>query len=40
MKAVAILGERNVALIEREKPQIHDGEVLLKIHYVGFAAQT
>lgn len=36
MKAVAILGERNVALIEREKPQIHDGEVLLKIHYVGF----
>lgn len=36
MKAVAISGERSVALIEREKPQLHDGEVLLKIHYVGF----
>ena len=36
MKAVAISGERSVALIERGKPQLHDGEVLLKIHYVGF----
>ncbi|NDW10386.1 zinc-binding alcohol dehydrogenase family protein [Dysgonomonas sp. 520] len=36
MKAVAILGEHKTALIEREKPQIKSGEVLIKIKYVGF----
>lgn len=36
MKAVAILGEKQVALIEREKPQLKQGEVLVKIKYVGF----
>ncbi|MCD7900689.1 MAG: zinc-binding alcohol dehydrogenase family protein [Bacteroides sp.] len=36
MKAVAILGERKVALIEREKPEIKPDEVLVKIRYVGF----
>lgn len=36
MKAVAILGEREVALVEREKPQIKAGEVLVNIKYVGF----
>jgi L-galactonate 5-dehydrogenase len=36
MKAIAILGEQNIALIEREKPEIKKGEVLVKIKYVGF----
>lgn len=36
MKAVAILGERNAALVEREKPQVGAGEVLVKVQYVGF----
>lgn len=36
MKAIAILGEREVALVEREKPQAGAGEVLVKIQYVGF----
>lgn len=36
MKAVAILGERKVALIEREKPEIKSNEVLVRIKYVGF----
>jgi len=36
MKAVAILGERNAALVEREKPQAGTGEVLVKVQYVGF----
>lgn len=30
------MGERETALVEREKPVLRDGEVLLKIHYVGF----
>lgn len=36
MKTIAILGERKVALIEREKPVVKAGEVLVKIKYVGF----
>lgn len=36
MKAITISGERNVVIVEKDKPQLHDGEVLLKIHYVGF----
>lgn len=36
MKAITISGEREVALIEKEKPQAGVGEVLVKIHYVGF----
>ncbi|NDW12041.1 sorbitol dehydrogenase [Bacteroides sp. 214] len=36
MKAISILGERNVALTERERPQVGNGEVLIKIAYVGF----
>lgn len=36
MKAVAIMSERKVCLVEREKPTIHPDEVLLKVMYVGF----
>jgi threonine dehydrogenase-like Zn-dependent dehydrogenase len=36
MKAITIWGEREVALVEREKPQAGVGEVLVKVHYVGF----
>jgi 2-desacetyl-2-hydroxyethyl bacteriochlorophyllide A dehydrogenase len=36
MKALAILGENKVAVVEREKPQPQAGEILLKIRYVGF----
>jgi len=36
MKAVSILGERKIALVEKEKPQPKAGEVLVKIKYVGF----
>jgi threonine dehydrogenase-like Zn-dependent dehydrogenase len=36
MKAVTIFGEKNVAVVEREKPQPKPGEVLLKIKYTGF----
>jgi threonine dehydrogenase-like Zn-dependent dehydrogenase len=36
MKAITINGERDVALVEREKPQAGAGEVLVKMQYVGF----
>lgn len=36
MKAVAILGEHKVELVEREKPIVKVGEVLVKIKFVGF----
>lgn len=36
MKAITISGAREVALVEREKPQTGAGEVLVKIEYVGF----
>ncbi len=36
MKALQIIGEGQVAVIEKEKPQIKNGEVLVKIKYVGF----
>ena len=36
MKAVAILAEREVALVDREMPQPGSGEVLVAIRYVGF----
>ncbi|NDW19650.1 sorbitol dehydrogenase [Dysgonomonas sp. 216] len=36
MKAIQITGERKVAVIEKEKPQLKQGEVLVKIKYVGF----
>ncbi|GHV32078.1 sorbitol dehydrogenase [Bacteroidia bacterium] len=36
MKALTILGEKEVAVVEREKPQPKAGEILLKIKYVGF----
>jgi len=36
MKAIAILGERQAALVEREMPQASADEVLVKIQYVGF----
>jgi threonine dehydrogenase-like Zn-dependent dehydrogenase len=36
MKAITIPGEYEVALTEREKPQAGPGEVLVKMHYVGF----
>lgn len=36
MKALIIEGEQKIRLIEKEKPTIKDGEVLVKIKYVGF----
>lgn len=36
MKAVEILGEKKVTLTDRPKPEIKQGEVLVKIRYVGF----
>lgn len=36
MIAVSITGEKNVKLIEVDKPQLNRGEVLVKIKYVGF----
>ncbi|MDR3119322.1 MAG: zinc-binding alcohol dehydrogenase family protein [Mediterranea sp.] len=36
MKAIIISGEREVALVEREKPRAGAGEVLVKVQYVGF----
>jgi threonine dehydrogenase-like Zn-dependent dehydrogenase len=36
MKAFVILGERKTAVIEREKPDLRTGEILLKIKYAGF----
>lgn len=36
MNAIAIMAEREVALVEKEKPQAGVGEVLVKIEYVGF----
>jgi threonine dehydrogenase-like Zn-dependent dehydrogenase len=36
MKALTIAGEKQVVVTEREKPQIGQGELLLKVHYVGF----
>jgi threonine dehydrogenase-like Zn-dependent dehydrogenase len=36
MKAITIWGEREVALVEREKPQAGAGEVLVKVQYAGF----
>lgn len=36
MKAVTILSEKQVAVIEKVKPQPKQGEVLIKIKYVGF----
>lgn len=36
MKAVHILGNGKVSLMEKEKPVPRNGEVLLKIRYVGF----
>lgn len=36
MKTVVITGEHEVALVEREKPQPGTGEVVVRVHYVGF----
>ncbi|MDR3140779.1 MAG: zinc-binding alcohol dehydrogenase family protein [Tannerellaceae bacterium] len=36
MKAVVILKEREVSVIEREKPVLKQGEALIKIKYAGF----
>lgn len=36
MKAVTILSEGAVDVVEREKPQLKSGHVLVKIKYVGF----
>ncbi len=36
MKAIQILGEKSVTVIEKEKPQLQAGEVLVKRKYVGF----
>ena len=36
MKAIVISNEGIVEIVERKKPEIRDGEVLIKIKYVGF----
>ena len=36
MKAIQIISPEKVQTLEMEKPTLHPGEVLLKIHYVGF----
>ena len=36
MKTLTITGEKQIVVTEREKPQARQGELLLKIHYVGF----
>ncbi len=36
MKAIVIQGKEEVAVIEKDKPELRYGEVLLKIKYVGF----
>lgn len=36
MKTIAIVGEKQIVVTEREKPQALPGELLLKIHYVSF----
>lgn len=36
MKAVVILGEKQVTVVERERPQLKQGEVLIKLKYIGF----
>lgn len=36
MKAIVIANEGIVEIIERNKPEVRDGEVLIKIKYVGF----
>ncbi len=36
MKAVAIIESKKVAVIEKDKPELKQGEVLVKIKYVGF----
>lgn len=36
MKALAILGEKSISVIERPMPELKSGEVLVKIKYVGF----
>lgn len=37
MKAIVISREGQIEVIEKDKPEIGDGEVLIKIKYVGFA---
>ncbi|MDR0541830.1 MAG: zinc-binding alcohol dehydrogenase family protein [Dysgonamonadaceae bacterium] len=36
MKALTIIEEKQVAVVEQTKPQPQAGEILLKIHYTGF----
>ena len=36
MKAVRIVAERQMDVVEMEEPQLQDGEVLLQLEYVGF----
>jgi len=36
MKAVTILGENEVSIIDKEKPTLKRGEILIKLKYVGF----
>jgi len=36
MKAVTIIEKRGITVVEQSKPQLKQGEVLLKIKYVGF----
>ena len=36
MKAIQITAEKQMAVVELEKPEVKSGEVLLQIDYVGF----
>ena len=36
MKAVQIAAPQQMAVVEIEKPELHEGEILVKIEYVGF----
>ena len=36
MKALEISGERKIGIVEKAKPEVKSGEVLLRLNYVGF----
>ena len=36
MKALEISGERKIGIVEKSKPEVKSGEVLLRLNYVGF----
>lgn len=40
MKAVQIAAPQQMAVVEIEKTELHEGEILVKIEYVGFVVPT